>query len=109
MWHPGVGSGVRSAPKQASVVEPRVAGVDPTVPFHATLPCPAESSFTVPAAGTAAVAGPLRAHSDAAVASAAAKHIGTLPPLRLTEARKLPSGPAEYAGQAPFSNALRSS
>src|SRR5438270_10361676 len=109
MSHPAVGSGFRSAPKQASVVEPRVAGVDPTVPFQATLPWPAESSFTVPAAGTAAAAAPLSAHRDAAVARAAAKHIGTLPPMRLTEAGKLPSDPAEYAGQAPSSNALRSS
>src|SRR5437660_12532452 len=84
MSHPAVGSGFRSAPKQASVVEPRVAGVDPTVPFQAALPWPAGSSFTVPAAGTAAAAVPLSAHSDAAVARAAAKHIGTLPPLRLT-------------------------
>src|SRR2546423_8490475 len=70
---PEVVSGFRSAPKQASVSEPREVAVEPTVPVQPTLPLPSEPRVSVAWLGEAAVAddAPIAASTITATAAAA--------------------------------------
>src|SRR4051794_36226380 len=107
---PEVVSGLRSAPKQASVPDPRDVAVEPTVPVQATLPLPSEPRVSVAWLGEAAVADDApRAASTIMATAVAALRANPLPGILLTSFGKLTTRGAGLAGTQSLVSARTSS
>src|SRR5436190_19758731 len=96
---PEVVSGLRSAPKQASVSAARLVAVDPTVPVQATRPFPSDPSVSVAWLGVAAGAGAAQSAVAAATATRAVPRANP-PPGSLLTAGKLTTPNAGFASRS---------